>query len=337
MITYRRPSALRLFALFFALVAGLAIALGAMLSTAQSAPIGTLKQFKVPTAGSSPEHITRASDGNFWFTESFVNDQNTQGHNVGRITPTGEVDEFRVCDFCFPTDIVQGSDGILYFTKNDASLGRITTDGTVLPDIPGVFSPNGNGLDAHADDIWFADFNNHSVWRFDIPTETFTEFPAPNTVPLDVAVGANGTVWFTDGNGQIGRLDLDSPVSDTGIVTEIDVEGFPREINIASDGAVWFTERFTPQAVGRIDPATNAVTLFPADGGPLDIAPAADGSMWFTRTTAGNIARITPDGVITVKSKAVRGSEPFGITVAPNGNPWFTMLSADKIATLQLR
>jgi hypothetical protein len=43
MITYRRLSALRLFALFFALVAGLAIALGAMLSTAQSAPIGTLK------------------------------------------------------------------------------------------------------------------------------------------------------------------------------------------------------------------------------------------------------------------------------------------------------
>src|SRR5918998_2286310 len=295
MLTNRRRSASRLFALVFAVVAGLALALGVMLSAAQAAPVGMLKQFKVPTAGSSPEHITQASDGNFWFTESFVNDQNATPHKVGRITPGGEVTEFNVCDFCFPTDIVQGSDGILYFTKNDASLGRITTDGTVLSDIPGVFSSNGNGLDAHADDIWFADFNNHSVWRYDIPTETFTEFPAPNTVPLDVAVGANGTVWFTDGNGQIGRLDLDSPASATGIVTEIDVEGFPREINIASDGAVWFTERFTPQAVGRIDPATNEVTLFPADGGPLDIAPAGpDGSMWFTRTTGGNIARISP-------------------------------------------
>ncbi|HET7270173.1 MAG TPA: hypothetical protein VFI90_03720, partial [Rubrobacter sp.] len=122
-----------------------------------------------------------------------------------------------------------------------------------------------------------------------------------------------------------------------GDITEIDVDGFPREINIASDGAVWFTERFAPQAVGRIDPSTNAVTLFPVDGGPVDIAPAADGSMWFTRTIAGNIARITPDGVITAQSKTVKGSEPFGITVAPDGNPWFTMLSADKIATLQLR
>ncbi len=333
MVTYCRPPAIRLFALVFAVVVGLAIALGAMLSAAQAAPIGMLKQFKVPTAGSSPEHITRASDGNFWFTEFFVNNQNAQPHKVGRITPTGQVTEFPVCDFCFPTDIVQGSDGILYFTKNDASLGRITTDGTVLPDIPATFSPNGNGLDAHGDDIWFADFNNHSVWRYDIPTEAFTEFPAPNTIPLDIAVAANGIVWFTDANGQIGQLD---PA--TGVVTEIDVEGFPREINIAGDGAVWFTERFTPQAVGRIDLDTNSVALFPTDGGPEDIAPAGpDGSMWFTRTTGGNIARISPTGEITATSKVVKGSEPFGITVAPNGDPWFTMLSADKIATLQLR
>jgi streptogramin lyase len=327
-----RSEALHLFALGFAIVAALAIALGAMLSAAQAAPIGMLKQFRVPTAGGSPEHITRASDGNFWFTESFVNDQNAQGHKVGRITPAGQITEFQVCDFCFPTDIVQGSDGILYFTKNDASLGRITTDGTVLPDIPATFSPNGNGLDAHGDDVWFADFNNHSVWRYDIPTDAFTEFPAPNTVPLDVAVAANGIVWFTDANGQIGRLN-----PETGAITEIDVDGFPREINVATDGAVWFTERFAPQAVGRIDPATNAVTLFPVDGGPEDIAPAADGSMWFTRSTGGNIAHISPTGVITATSRTVKGSEPFGITVAPNGNPWFTMLSADKIATLQLR
>ena len=65
MLTYRRRSDLRLLAFVVALVAGLAITLGAMLSAAQAAPIGMLKQFKVPTAGSSPEHFTQASDGNF--------------------------------------------------------------------------------------------------------------------------------------------------------------------------------------------------------------------------------------------------------------------------------
>jgi streptogramin lyase len=331
MLTYRRPSALRLGAVVFAVVVGLAIALVATLSAAQAAPVGMLKQFKVPTAGSSPEHITRASDGNFWFTESFVNNQNAQGHNVGRITPAGQVTEFQVCDFCFPTDIVQGSDGVLYFTKNDAPLGRITTSGQVLPDAGEIFSFNGNGLDAHGDDIWIADFNNAVIHRYNVQTGVFSEF-ATTSPTFDVAVAPNGIVWFTEGDGRIGRL---NPA--TGVITEIDVDGVPREINVASDGAVWFTERFSPQAVGRINPATNAVRLFPVDGGPEDIAPAADGSMWFTRSTAGNIARITPEGVITTQSKAVKGSEPFGITVAPNGDPWFTMLSADKIATFQLR
>jgi virginiamycin B lyase len=77
--------------------------------------------------------------------------------------------------------------------------------------------------------------------------------------------------------------------------------------------------------------------VFAVDGGPEEIAPAAGGSMWFTRTTAGNIARISPDGTITAQSKAVKGSETFGITVASDGNPWFTMMSANKIATFQLR
>jgi Isocitrate/isopropylmalate dehydrogenase len=87
------------------LVTAIGVALLLASGVALAAPVGMLKQYKVPTAGSSPEHITQTSDGNFWFTESFVNDQNVQGHNVGRITPSGRVTEFNVCDFCFPTDI----------------------------------------------------------------------------------------------------------------------------------------------------------------------------------------------------------------------------------------
>jgi virginiamycin B lyase len=201
----------------------------------------------------------------------------------------------------------------------------------VLPDVGERFSFNGNGLDAHGDDIWIADFNNAVIHRYNVQTGVFSEF-ATTSPTFDVAVAPNGIVWFTEGDGRIGRL---NPAT-TGVPTEINVEGAPREINVASDGAVWFTERFS-QAVGRINPATNAVQMFPVDGGPEDIAPAADGSMWVTRTTAGNIARITPDGVITTQSKAIKGSEPTGITVAPNGDPWFTMMSANKIATFQLR
>jgi len=95
---------------------------------AQAAPTGGLKQFRVPTANSDPKHITLGSDGNFWFTESFVRSQ-LEGHNIGRITPNGDITEFPVCPFCFPNDIVEGPNGILYFTKSDPALGRITTSG----------------------------------------------------------------------------------------------------------------------------------------------------------------------------------------------------------------
>jgi streptogramin lyase len=133
--------------------------------------------------------------------------------------------------------------------------------------------------------------------------------------------------------GVIGRLDPSD-----GSVTTFNVDGLPRDVSIATDGAVWFTERFTPQGVGRLDPETGESTVFAVDGGPLDIAPATGGSMWFSRTTAGNIAQISSAGVIIAESKVVKGSVPFGITVVPDGGDlWFTMLDADKIAALQLR
>jgi hypothetical protein len=71
------------------LVTAIGVALLFVGGVALAEPTGMLKQYKVPTAGSSPEHITQASDGNFWFTESFVNDQNALPHKIGRITPSG--------------------------------------------------------------------------------------------------------------------------------------------------------------------------------------------------------------------------------------------------------
>jgi virginiamycin B lyase len=77
-------------------------------------------------------------------------------------------------------------------------------------------------------------------------------------------------------------------------------------------------------------------TLTP-NAGPVDITAAPDGNMWFTQTLAGNVARITPQGVIT-EGKSLNSSEPFGITMGPDGQSvWYTMMSANKIARLTPR
>ena len=75
------------------LAAGLALSLA---SSALAAPIGMLKQFKVPTANSQPRGITNGSDGNVWFTEGteFTN----APPKIARITPAGAVTE--ISDDC---------------------------------------------------------------------------------------------------------------------------------------------------------------------------------------------------------------------------------------------
>jgi virginiamycin B lyase len=356
-----RPQALRLFALGFAIVAALAIALGATLSVAQAAGLFKFTQYKVPTAGSEPRHITVGSDGNLWFTEGneiFTPDSNMGGtfhRNIGRITPTGEITEFRVEDDkcnCLLNDIVQGPGGVLYFTHNNSGLGRITTSGVVLDvvvpvDEQGETITNalGNGIAAHGNDVWFTDFNNNSLWRYNVLSEEFNRFEVPTqgANPYDVAVAQDGTVWFTEFHAnQIGKLD---PA--TGTIIETPVQGGPngpRHIAIASDGNVWFTKRFD-NTVGRLEPATNEVTVFPTPGaGPEDITAAPDGSVWFTQARFGNVARITANGVITEEGRAVKDDpksgldSAFGITIGPDGQSvWYTKPADNKIARLTPR
>jgi virginiamycin B lyase len=325
-----RPLRCMLFATGVALV---------VVSLAQAAPIGTLKQFKIPTANGNPKAITPGADGNFWFTESHVEPPQSDNHHVGRITPSGDITEFLVCSFCFPNDIVQGPNGVLYFTKSDPGLGRITTSGTVLPDVvPPNTLANGNGVAASGNGIYFAAFNTNSIWRYDAVTDAFTEFPIPTAAssPSDVATAGDGSIWFSEaGADKLGRLD---PA--TGAITEFSLGGDPNgptSVTVATDGKVWFTKRFT-HVVGYLEPASGAVTVFSltSPNGPQGIAAAADGSVWVTQTLAGNVVRITASGVIS-EGKRVKGSEPFGVTVAANGDPWYAMLAADKIATLQLR
>jgi len=313
---------------------GLVLSVG---SAALAAPIGMLKQFKVPTANSQPRAITNGADGNLWFTEGteFTNSP----AKVGRTTPAGTITEFTVdCNFCILTDIAQGPDGVLYMTSNNPILVLFdVATQTQLPSIDIPDTGSASVIEVDGDDIWFiADFA--SLMRYDTTSGQFTEFQLTfDKSPADVVIDGAGDAWFTAPlDNTLNRLD---PATGTVVESFPVPDGLsPRSLAIATDGQLWFTSRFTPQGVGRLDPTTGVLTPYPtpSNPGPQGIAASPDGTMWFTQTTKGNVARIDNSGVIT-ETKAVKNSETFGISVAPDGSPWFTMMAANKIATVQLR
>ena len=274
----------------------------------------------MPTANSQPRAITNGSDGNRWFTEG--TEFTAAPAKIARITAGGEINEFAPdvddgSNFCIITDIAHGPGGILYITSNDPTLMRFNVaTGTFEPPVhmPNTSALGGN-LAVSATDVWITDFNNDVVWRYQLSNGQFTSFPVSD--PADVAVEVAGNAWFTQpgdvnapGTSNIGRIDAATGAVTTTPTTDGSTTAAPRSITVASDGQIWFTARFTPQAVGRLDPSNNSVTLFlVTNTGPSGIAASPDGTVWFTQETTGNAARITNAGVIT-EGKPVKGSGP---------------------------
>jgi virginiamycin B lyase len=314
---------------------------------AEAAPgLGVVREHKLPTS-TDPHEATTASDGNVWVTVQGAFDPetfNTPG-SVARVTPRGTITEFAVCDGCITNDLVQGPDGVIYTSDNDGQLRRITTSGEVLSSIShcgSVFCDPLGGVAADSTSIWFADFFNDRVGRFNVfaaeGENPFTFFPAQGVG--DVAAAPDGTVWFT-GSGEIGQID---PAVGVVSLTPLSAEG--SGITVAPNGTVWATEPFA-DLVARLTPSESGphqLSEFPtpADGTPLGIAAALDGNVWFTQNLRGNIARITPDGVVTEASKPIdfadpKRPDPIGITIGANGDPWYTLSLTDKLAQLRLR
>ena len=308
-----------------------------------AAGLGTVKHYKLPTS-TDPHDVTTASDGNVWFTVQGAFDPVTflTPGSVARVTPRGDITEFAVCDTCITNDIVEGPDGILYISDNDGQLRRLTILGEVLSSIPvGGGSPL-DGIAADSTSIWFADFFNNRVGRYNVfaaeGQDPFTFYPAGGVG--DVAVAGDGTVWFT-GSNAIGEID---PAVGVVSLTPLSAEG--ARIAIAPNGTVWVTEIFA-DLIARLTPSASGshnLVEFPTAVGatPLGIAAAPDGNVWFTQNLRGNIARITQDGVITEAGKVIdfadpKRPDPIGITIGADGNPWYAESLVDSVAVLKLR
>ena len=272
-------------------------------------PRGVLAEFFSPTPAGSPQGITTGSDGNLWFT---VGDHASAA--VGRITPTGAIDEvhFPTNRFAAPEPyfIARGLDDDLWLTDPGiAIVVRLTIDLAFVDagaaftryqalEAPGAVAEGPDGNMWFTSDLWIVQqlVGGPSV-GYPLPHGS-PGSPSGANAPLGLAAGPDGNLWVA-GNAGRRLLRIEFPVPPPPMsprMTEIPLahDGAPPlSITVGPDGNLWFTE--DGPAIGRATPA-GVVTEFsiPSGASAFAITTGADGALWFTEPAANRIARFGP-------------------------------------------
>lgn len=125
-----------------------------------------------------------------------------------------------------------------------------------------------------------------------------------------------------------------APIAPRVVEYQIPSTGVPEHITVGSDGALWFSERYTTE-IGRVMVRGRfKIYSFPqANHMSTDITAGPDGALWFTFPNSvtpydtGKIGRITTTGA-SIFYPIPWVSDAESITTGPDGNLWF----ADHVA-----
>ncbi len=170
----------------------------------------------------------------------------------------------------------------------------------------------------------------------DVTMRTYA-LPRGGGYPHDVAVGADGIVWYTaQRDGKLGRLE---PATGKIELVPLGEGAAPHGVIIGPDGAPWVTEGGTNSIV-RVDPQTRAVKRWPLPqtrkGANLNTATFdRRGRIWFTGQS-GIYGRLDPATSAMDVWDAPRGRGPYGITTTPGGDVYYASLAGSYIARVDL-
>ncbi|HMA12600.1 MAG TPA: alpha/beta hydrolase domain-containing protein, partial [Steroidobacteraceae bacterium] len=221
-------------------------------------PQGKLAEFPIPTPGSQPRAIALGADGNIWFGEFAAG-------KIGRITPEGVITEFTIpTPDSGPRALAAGPDGNIWFSEFRAGkIGRITPEGVITEfALPRANSGPGD-ITAGADGaMWFVQLSGTMdglqpdggrLGRIGMDGR-ITEFEMPSRTPspINIAVGPDRSIWFTQGT-KVVRATAD------GKFTEVDLGPGSRGSGLSA-------------GADRQPPKKLVSRLYVADGGANRIA-----------------------------------------------------------------
>jgi streptogramin lyase len=263
---------------------------------------GKTTKFAIPTRYGHPISIAAGSDGALWFTE--------YPEEIGRISSSGAIQEFKLADLSLPQGIAAGPDGALWFTyRTVGAIGRITTSGAIQQ----FKLANGTwaqGIAAGPDGaLWFTEDMSGRIGRI-TTSGTVTQFATPTrgSEPFAIAAGSDRALWFTE-SGDVNKI---------GRITT----------------AGRFEEFTTPaSASGR--------SIFQT---PMGIAAGPDGALWFSDSSSGEIGRITtsvaaprnPAGEARLSFSCDRTAVATNCTVGVRGLAGATRVTARLIGAARL-
>jgi virginiamycin B lyase len=236
-----------------------------------------------------PGAITVAH-GSMWVADS-------GGDAIHRVETNGSTQTYALDEDSFPTSIVEGPDGALWFTEGrDDEIGRITAGGEVT-EYPLLSTSTFSGDIAVGPDgnLWFSESNTDKLGR--ITTDgVVTEFDVPgeNGMPGAIVAGPDGALYVAERN--------DNVIS-----------------RVTTDG-VFTAEYELPRA----------------NSDPVSMVMGVDGALYISEFMGGVVSRMTFDGTFTNAYRIPRGFND-RIISAPDGALWVIQGSDNRISRLDLR
>jgi virginiamycin B lyase len=293
---------------------------------------GTITEFTVPTPHGEPAGLTEGLDGNLWFVENWAN--KLASFNV----TTHEFLEYRIpVPNSFPVRITADTNGNLWFTQSAGLIGEFTVATHTFREFP-IPTPGSSPFEIvlTTTGIWFTEQGTSKIGNLSNGLMAEYSTPTRNSEPNGMTVGDDGTIWFTEAIGKIGKFE-----PNTQAFTEYDVpdDGSPFEITRGPDPTFWFSIQDN-DGIGRITDAGEitrfAIPTHPSR--PYDLTLGPDGAIWFEEGTGNKIGRITPQGRVTNEYPIpTLKSGAHAMTSSPRLGVWFSEILANKIASIATR
>ena len=260
-------------------------------------------------------------------------------------------------DYSSCHDLQLGTDGVVYNDSGVLWIDPRTNE-------QGVFPMNGGGHSIQRDhdgNMWLTQPERDTLTKLDVHTGVFTYYPLPKigddqgAYPHTLRFDAAGHIWFTlSKSNHLAEFDPATaqftyhrlpPGDPAEIGLSIPI---PYGCDVSPGGTIWFSQLFG-QRVGRLDPATNDITVWkPPFYGPRRLRVGADDVVWVPGYGSGVLGRFDP----TIERWKVydlptgiagppgygRSEEPYALNVnRQTGDVWITGSASDTLIRFQPR